>query len=164
MLSPTPAGRTWPLSPESDQKMAQTPINKINNVIRLPYPRQPLPAKNFQSRVHVHQHAANPNAVFRAEWLRLASFKEIPREWPLRCLRRGVKVVIWLSPIACLCAKRYSINFFRAINPIDVRLHFDVRTFALRKLQIAHAYWFLFIYVLNNVEQKRNKYDNNYNY
>lgn len=32
---------------ESDQKMAQTPINKINNVMRLPYPRRHLPREKL---------------------------------------------------------------------------------------------------------------------
>lgn len=39
----------------SDQKMAQTPINKINNVAGASV--QKVPAKNFESRVHVHQRA-----------------------------------------------------------------------------------------------------------
>lgn len=52
---------------------------------------------------------------------------------------RGVKVVIRLSPIACLCAKRYSINFFRAINLIDVHLHFDA-SMHLRSLTVNFQY------------------------
>lgn len=50
---------------ESDQKMAQTPINKINNVMRLPYPATPSREKLSKSRARPS--VPSPNAVFHAE-------------------------------------------------------------------------------------------------
>lgn len=72
---------------ESDQKMAQTPINKINNVTRLPYRTSHSREKLWKSRARPS--VPSPNAVFRVKWPRLASFKEI---------HSGTSIIGLLSP------------------------------------------------------------------
>lgn len=142
---------------ESDQKMAQSPINKINNVMRLPasadhpsapLPTLPLPAKNFQSRVHVHQRRA-PNAVCFArndyDWPRSRRFAGSDH---YGCLCRGAKVVIWLSPIACLCAPSVTLSISSVpLTPLMCVCTLMLHTFALREFTRAGSW----IFITNNV-------------